>query len=100
TCDALWMGVPVVSLVGSSAIARGGLSILANVGLLELAVNSQSDYVAAATTLAGDLKRLKLLRGAMRQHMEASPLMNARQYARDVEELFRQAWRNYCTAPS
>ena len=58
TCDALWMGVPVVSLVGQTAVGRGGLSILSNVGLPELVARSEEEYVRIAVELANDLPRL------------------------------------------
>jgi len=58
TCDALWMGVPVVSLAGETAVSRGGLSILSNVGLPELVARTPEEYVGIASVLAGDLERL------------------------------------------
>ena len=58
TCDALWMGVPVVSLAGRTAVGRGGLSILSNVGLPELVGQDPSEYVSTGLELAQDLPRL------------------------------------------
>jgi len=77
TCDALWMGVPVVSLAGRTSVGRGGLSILSNVGLPELAARDADDYVRIAMELAGDLPRLRELRATLRERLLSSPLMNA-----------------------
>jgi tetratricopeptide (TPR) repeat protein len=90
TCDALWMGVPVVSLVGQPAISRSGLSILSNLALPELAVDSIEKYIARSTELAGDLQRLGELRTTLRPAMEDSALMDGAGFARDVEECYRE----------
>jgi predicted O-linked N-acetylglucosamine transferase (SPINDLY family) len=96
TCDALWMGVPVVSLVGRTAVGRGGASILSNVGLPELIARTPQQYVQTATDLATDLPRLVELRRTLRGRMKASPLMDAPRFARNVEAAYRQMWRNWC----
>ncbi|MGD0389410.1 MAG: tetratricopeptide repeat protein, partial [Tepidisphaeraceae bacterium] len=96
TCDALWMGVPVVSLVGRTAVGRGGASILANVGVPELVAPAPEQYVQIATDLAKDLPRLAELRRMLRGRMQASPLMDAPRFARNVEAAYRQMWRNWC----
>ena len=62
TCDALWMGVPVVTLAGKTAVGRGGLSILSNLGLADLVAYDTDQYVRIAVNLAGDLPRLRELR--------------------------------------
>jgi len=87
TCDALWMGVPVVSLPGALSISRGGLSVLSNVGLAKLAADSVERYIEIASDLASDIDRLRTLRAGMRPRMLASPLMDARQFARDFESM-------------
>jgi len=97
TCDALWMGVPVVSLRGRTAVGRGGVSILSNLGLAELIAENTDQYVAIAKALAEDLPRLAELRGGLRQRMRRSPLMDGEQFARDVESAYRQMWRRWCT---
>jgi protein O-GlcNAc transferase len=97
TCDALWMGVPVVSLVGKTAVGRAGLSILSNVGLPELVAQTPEQYVQIAVDLARDLPRLSGLRGTLRSRMEMSPLMDAPRFARNVEAAYRQMWRNWCS---
>jgi len=99
TCDALWLGVPVVSLVGRTAVGRGGASILANVGLPELIATTPQQYVQIATDLAGDLPRLAELRRTLRQRMQTSPVMDAPRFARNIEAACRQMWRNWCAQP-
>jgi predicted O-linked N-acetylglucosamine transferase (SPINDLY family) len=96
TCDALWMGMPVVSLVGRTAVGRGGVSILSNVGLPELIAPTPQQYVHIATDLARDLPRLAELRRTLRPRMQASVLMDATRFARNVEAAYRQMWRNWC----
>jgi predicted O-linked N-acetylglucosamine transferase (SPINDLY family) len=96
TCDALWMGVPVVSLAGKTAVGRGGLSILSNIGLPELVADSEERYVRIASGLAHDPSRLGNLRSTLRQRMERSPLMDAPRFARNVETAYRQMWRSWC----
>ena len=87
TCEALWMGVPVVTLPGALSITRGGLSVLSNIGLSELAAKDIDDYVNIAAGLAADLPRLRALRAGMRERMLASPLMDAPRFARAFEAL-------------
>ena len=64
TLDALWMGVPVITLAGRTAVGRGGVSILSNVGLTELIAQTPEQYVAIAVELAGDRARLAALAAA------------------------------------
>ncbi len=94
--DALWMGLPVVSLVGGNPLSRGGLSQLSNLGLEELAACSGDDYVGIAAQLAHDLPRLSELRQSLRPRMQASPLMDARRFARSIESAYRTAWHSWC----
>ncbi len=96
TCDALWMGVPVIALVGEFSLGRAGLSLLSNVGLPELAVASREEYVSAAVNLARDLPRLTALRASLRARMAASPLLDADRLARNVDEAYRSMWRTWC----
>ena len=94
--DALWMGVPVVTLVGEHAVARAGFSQMSNLGLPELAAFTEDDYVQIATQLAHDLPRLAELRRTLRPRMEASPLMDAPRFARNMETAYRTMWRTWC----
>ena len=88
TCEALYMGVPVISLYGSRHGTRFGLSILKNIGFEELAVNSYDEYINRAVALAGDWELLSILRKNLRGMMKKSPLMDSANYIREVEEAF------------
>ncbi len=96
TCEALWMGVPVVSLAGGSHVSRVGVSLLGNVGLPELVATNPEEYVRIALALARDLPRLAQLRSTLRERMAASPLMDAPRFARDLEAAYRQMWKKWC----
>lgn len=98
TCDALWMGVPVVTLAGRTHVARVGVSLLTNVGLPELIAQSPEHYASIAASLASDMPKLAELRRTLRKRMLASPLMDGPQFARDVESAYRDAWRRWCAA--
>jgi predicted O-linked N-acetylglucosamine transferase (SPINDLY family) len=87
--DALWMGVPVLTLVGRTVVGRAGWSQLCNLGLRELAAETPEQYVARAAGLAGDLPRLRELRATLRQRMRQSPLMDGAWFARHLEEAYR-----------
>ncbi|HEY2342930.1 MAG TPA: hypothetical protein VGH90_07875, partial [Chthoniobacteraceae bacterium] len=96
TCDALWMGVPVVSLSGQTAVGRSGRSLLANASLPELVAKTREQYVDIAASLAGDPSRLGALRSSLRERMERSPLRDASGFAQEVENAYRQMWRSWC----
>jgi len=96
TVLALWMGVPVVSLVGKNHMTRIGLSILSNAGLPELAAPNYDDYVRAAAGLAADLPALRALRATLRDRLQQSVLMDAARFARNVEAAYRVMWRRWC----
>jgi protein O-GlcNAc transferase len=100
TCEALWLGVPVVSRSGKVFQSRAGLSILGSVGLGELVADNDEDYVRIATGLARDGARLAALRAGLRERMRASPLTDARAYARELEATYRRIWRDWCSRPS
>jgi protein O-GlcNAc transferase len=100
TCDALWMGVPVITLAGQTHVSRVGVSLLSNVDLPELIANDPERYIAIAVSLAGDATRLKELRSTLRQRMAGSPLMDAEGFAREVEAAYRQMWRSWCESGS
>jgi predicted O-linked N-acetylglucosamine transferase (SPINDLY family) len=94
--DAFWMGVPTLTLLGNTAVGRAGWSQLCNLGLQELAAETSEQHVMVAARLAGDLSRLKELRGTLRQRMQRSPLMDGKRFARHVEQAYRQMWRRWC----
>ncbi|HEY8747666.1 MAG TPA: tetratricopeptide repeat protein [Tepidisphaeraceae bacterium] len=96
TLDALWMGVPVVSMAGDTGVSRGGLSILSNLGMADWVGNSREDYIQIAARAARDLPVLKRLRSEMRQRMSNSPLLDAPRFAAGVERAYREMWRRWC----
>lgn len=100
TCEALWMGVPVVTLVGSTHRSRVGLSILSNVGLPELAVRSRAGFVGCAAQLAEDRERVRTLRRDLRPMMRKSPVMDSKGFAETLSKLYRDVWRDWCRMQS
>ena len=94
--DSFWMGVPVVTLVGQTAVSRAGWSQLSNLGLRELAARTPEQFVQIAADLARDLPRLGELRATLRRRMEASPLMDAASFVMGIEEAYRRMWRTWC----
>ena len=98
TCEAIWMGVPVVTLAGTAAHARAGVSLLTNCGLPELVAGTPEEYVSIAVNLAGDLKRLGVLRGSLRDRMARSVLFDAKRFALDLENCYRTMWEQWCNS--
>ena len=92
TCDALCMGVPVVSYYTERHSTRFTYSLLANIGLSDLASTSLSDYVETAVALAGNLDLLDALHRELRDRMKASPVMDQERYIREMEECYRAIW--------
>jgi predicted O-linked N-acetylglucosamine transferase (SPINDLY family) len=95
TCDALWMGVPVLTLAGRTCVSRQGVRFLRTVGLDELIADTPEDYVRVATELAGDLPRLAALHAGLRERMRRSPLLDARQFTKDLEEAYAAMWERW-----
>jgi predicted O-linked N-acetylglucosamine transferase (SPINDLY family) len=98
--EALWMGVPVVTLPGERPASRQTLSFLRVLGLGDLVAMSQADYVRIAAGLAADPRRRALLRGALRARMAASPLCNGALFTPTLESAYRQMWRRWCAGQS
>ena len=96
TCDALWMGVPVLTLAGEHALARSGLSLLSSLGMREWVVASPGDYVAKALQCAQDIGRLAALRAELRGRLQRSPLCDGPSFVATFELLLREAWRQWC----
>ncbi len=95
TCEALWMGVPVITLAGEHHVARVGASLLTQCGLAGFIAGDEADYVAKAVALAGDLSRLTELRRTMRARLERSPLTDYAGFARNVEVAYRRMWQDW-----
>lgn len=96
TCEALLMGVPVISLAGTSHASRVGVSLLSNAGLPELIAMTPNEYVEIAVNLARDLKRLQSLREHLRDMIMHSPLCNAKRFTLNLELCYRKIWENWC----
>ncbi|CAO3439986.1 O-linked N-acetylglucosamine transferase, SPINDLY family protein [Azospirillum doebereinerae] len=95
TCEALWMGVPVVTWLGTHHVARVGGSLLTHCGLEELVARDEAGYVDAAVALANDLPRLAGLRRSMRSRLERSSLTDHTGFARKVEAAYRGFWHEW-----
>ncbi|MCP4607315.1 MAG: hypothetical protein GY845_01190 [Planctomycetes bacterium] len=95
TCEALWMGVPVISQAGQCHASRIGLSILKTVGLEFLAASTSDEYVAKAIALAANRTSLTKLRSSMRPLMKDSQLCDANKFARKVEAAYRKMWHRW-----
>jgi protein O-GlcNAc transferase len=97
TCHSLWMGVPVVSLAGPTAISRAGASVLANLGLADdWLANTPEDYVRLARRWAENPDGLAKLRSSLRQRMSDSPLCDVPKFMRGIESAYRSMWRKWC----
>jgi protein O-GlcNAc transferase len=96
TCDALWMGVPVVTLARPEIVSRAGLSLLSNVQLQELVAHDVDEYVRIASDLAGNVSRLSAYRAGLRERLRASPMMDGPRFAKNMEAAFRAMWRSWC----
>ncbi|MEO5373369.1 MAG: tetratricopeptide repeat protein [Alphaproteobacteria bacterium] len=96
TQDALWMGVPVVTLVGDVMFGRLSLGHLSRIGAPELVTHDAAGYVSLAADLAGDPARLVRYRQSLRPAMRASPLMDPTRHVAELEDAFRTMWRRWC----
>ena len=96
TCDALWMGVPVVTQTGITAPSRAAASALIAAGLPELVGNSPEKFVQIATELGRDVARVMKYRAGLRQQILESPLTDGPAFARGVESAYRQMWETWC----
>jgi len=93
TCEALWMGVPVVTLAGRTHPSRMGKSILMAAGCAEWIAADEDEYVRIASGLAGDAEGLARIRAGLRGRLAASSLMDAARFAGGLEEAFERMWR-------
>lgn len=96
TMEGLWMGVPVVSLVGENLVSRVGLSILNRVGLDVFAASTGAEYVAKARAFAAQLEDLARIRASLRQRMLTSDLCDSTRIVREVETAYRRMWHRWC----
>lgn len=93
TCEALWMGVPTVTLAGNTLLSRQGASLLSAAGLNDWVANNLEEYVAKAIALASDLPALAALRAGLRQQILASPLFDAECFVRNFEAALWGMWQ-------
>lgn len=92
SCEALWMGVPLITWPQSRVVSRQGLALLSAIGLQELVANSPDEYAGHAVQLAGDPERLSLLRATLRNRMASSALCDLRRFTPALEEVYRQLY--------
>jgi predicted O-linked N-acetylglucosamine transferase (SPINDLY family) len=100
TFDTLWMGTPVVALRGDRGIARGGYSILSQLGIEDLVAQSAEDYVLANVRLAADVSRRAVLRDTLRDRLRGSPLLDTGGFVRGLESAYRAMWKAHFAARS
>ena len=99
TCEALYMGVPVISLRGRTHGARFGASILTNAGVRELVAENDINYVRRAVQLAESPKLIEAYHMGLRANMKRSPLMDIRGYMDDLETAYQEIWEKFCQSP-
>lgn len=100
TCEALYMGVPVISLRGRTHGARFAASILTNAGVRELIAENDINYVRRAVQLAETPKLLEAYHMGLRANMKRSPLMNVQGYMEELETAYQEIWENFCASSS
>ncbi|MCP4329590.1 MAG: tetratricopeptide repeat protein [Alphaproteobacteria bacterium] len=96
TCEAMWMGTPVLTMPGETLAARHAATHLSNVGLSDWIVGSEEHYFAAAVRRSADLPALARLRRDLRQTVARSPLVDGPKFARNLEAAYRMMWRRWC----
>ncbi len=96
TCDALWMGVPVITSPGARPSSRSAASILATAGLSDWIAPGAEEYVRRAVELSRQIDTLMNLRTTLRARLKASPLMDEAGFTKDLENAYRRMWRQYC----
>jgi predicted O-linked N-acetylglucosamine transferase (SPINDLY family) len=96
TYEALWMGVPVITVPGETFASRHSLSHLSTIGLPELVARNRDDYVKLAVGLANDGSRLASLRAELREKMAGSPICDGEKFAADFATIMRDIWCNWC----
>ena len=96
TCEALYMGVPVIVLRGRTHGARLGASILTNAGVRELVAENDINYVRRAVQLAESPKLIDAYHAGLRTNMKTSPLMNTKTYMEELETAYQEIWKKFC----
>jgi predicted O-linked N-acetylglucosamine transferase (SPINDLY family) len=92
TCEALWMGIPVITLAGQTHVQRVGVSLLSNIQMSELIAESQERYIKITRDLAANLSALNELRQNLRARLQSSPITDAKLATKNFESAFMQMW--------
>ena len=97
TCEALWMGIPVLSLKGQRQVSRLGLSILSSIGLSEWVAETPQEYIEKCLYMVHHQDFLQHLRQSMRERLYTSPLMEASSFTRCLEDIYRKVTNQWMT---
>jgi protein O-GlcNAc transferase len=100
TCESLWMGVPVIVLIGQRFVNRVGYSFLSAANMPEYAAATPQDYIRVAVKLADQLPQLAQVRARMREQLATSPLMDQARFTRNLEKIYRDIWTTWCNGAS
>ena len=95
TCEALWMGVPVITLLGNRHVGRIGASIMANVDLTNFIAQDIDGYVQLAVEMAANTNYLQEISEGLRERMQRAPLCDGRSFASNVESAYQEMWHRY-----
>ena len=96
TCEALWMGIPVITIEGDRHAARVGTSIMTHLNLSQFIADTKKSYIKKAVELAGDRKRLAVYRKELRSKLKSSKFCDEHHFANKIETAFREMWRTWC----
>ena len=96
TCEALWMGVPVVTLAGRTHVSRVSASLLTHVGAPEWIAATPDDYVGKCVSLASDRSQLTIIRQSLRERLRQSPICDAPRFTQNLESAFREMRGRFC----
>jgi predicted O-linked N-acetylglucosamine transferase (SPINDLY family) len=97
-CEALWMGVPVITLAGNTHVARMVASVLTQVGRPDWIAQTRQEYVSQAVEMSRSVTQLRSARTTLRELVRNSRLCNSAALAREIERRYRQIWRNWCAS--
>ncbi len=96
TCESLWLGVPVLTLVGNRFLSRAGLSVLSAAQLPDFAATTPDEFIKTAALLANNLPLLANIRAGLRSHLASTPLLDQQRFARNMEGIYRNVWNRWC----
>jgi predicted O-linked N-acetylglucosamine transferase (SPINDLY family) len=98
TCESLWLGVPVLTLVGERFLSRAGLSVLSAARLPDFAAATPAEFINTASLLANNLALLADIRLGLRDHLRATPLLDCQRFTRNLEQIYRNVWETWCSS--